>query len=132
MTSTLKLFVASAALTAAIGLPAWSAMHVSSPGEVAKPLAATLASGGDPARLILVDDDDDDYDDEDEHGDAKRKQRLSGYDDDDDRDDGDDDDDCEDDDDSCGSARVTAPAGTVAPPQNGLFSNGTAPKAQVK
>jgi hypothetical protein len=99
MTSTLKLFVASAALTAAIGLPAWSAMHVPSPGEVAKSLAVTLESGSDPARLILVDDDDDD---------------------------------CEDDDDSCGSARVTAPAGTVAPPQNGLFSNGTAPKAQVK
>jgi hypothetical protein len=131
MTSTLKLFVASAALTAAIGLPAWSAMHVPSPGEVAKSLAVTLESGSDPARLILVDDDNDD-DDDDENGDAKWKQRHSGHDDDGDRDDDDDDDDCEDDDDSCGSAKVTAPAGTVAPPQNGLFSNGTAPKAQVK
>ncbi len=122
MTSTLKLFVASAALTAAIGLPAWSAMHVPPPGEIAKPLAATLESGSDAAQFILVDDDDDGEDD-----DAKRKQRHSGSDDDDD----DDDDDCEDDDD-CGGAKTLVPAGTVAPPQNGLFSNGTAPKAQVK
>jgi hypothetical protein len=131
MTNTLKLFVASAALTAAIGLPAWSAMHVSPPGEIAKPLAAVLEGGGDAAQFILVDDDDDGEDD-----DAKRKQRHSGDDDDDDNDDDDDDDDndddCEDDDDGCGSARAPAPAGTVAPPQNGLFSNGTAPKAQVK
>ncbi len=137
MTKTLKLFVASAALTAAIGLPAWSAMHVPPPGEVAKPLAAILENVSDPAQFILVDDDDDEEDD-----DATRKQHHSGYVDDDhdedddedhaDDDDDDDDDDCEDGDDVCGGAKAPAPAGMVAPPQNGLFNNGTAPKAQVK
>ena len=52
-----------------------------------------------------------------------------GHDDDDD----DDDDDCDDDDDDeCrGGARNPAPAGTVAPPQNGLFGNGAPPQVQV-
>lgn len=133
MTKNLKLFVASAALTAAIGLPAWSAMHFPPPGEIAKPLAAVLESGGDAVQFILVDDDDDGED-----HDAKRKQRHSGShddnddDDDDDYDDDDDDGDgCEDVDD-CGGAKTLAPAGTVSPPQNGLFNNGTTPKAQVK
>lgn len=45
----------------------------------------------------------------------------------------DDDDDCEEDDEggcTAGGAGNAAPAGTVAPPKNGLFTNGTAP--QVK
>ncbi|MFB9148841.1 PepSY domain-containing protein [Roseovarius ramblicola] len=37
----------------------------------------------------------------------------------------------EEDDDDRGNARNPAPAGTVAPPQNGLFGNGAPPKAQV-
>jgi hypothetical protein len=48
-----------------------------------------------------------------------------------DDDDEDEDDDCEDDDDddncATGAAGNAAKAGTVAPPQNGLFTNGTAP-----
>ncbi len=52
-----------------------------------------------------------------------------GHDDDDDDDDCDDDDD--DDDDCRGGARNPAPAGTVAPPQNGLFGNGAPPQVQV-
>lgn len=39
--------------------------------------------------------------------------------------------DYEDDDDNRGGASDPAPAGTVAPPQNGLFGNGTAPQAKV-
>ncbi|KEO54935.1 PepSY domain-containing protein [Thioclava pacifica] len=37
----------------------------------------------------------------------------------------------EDDDDYGASTRNPAPAGTVAPPQNGLFGNGAPPKVQV-
>jgi hypothetical protein len=37
----------------------------------------------------------------------------------------------EDDDDDRGDARNPAPAGTVAPPQNGLFGTGTAPQVKV-
>ncbi|MRU14380.1 PepSY domain-containing protein [Roseovarius sp. A21] len=37
----------------------------------------------------------------------------------------------EDDDDDEGGARNPAPAGTVAPPQNGLFGDGAPPKVQV-
>ena len=38
----------------------------------------------------------------------------------------------DDDDDDCrGGARNPAPAGTVAPPQNGLFGNGAPPQVQV-
>ena len=36
-----------------------------------------------------------------------------------------------DDDDGRGGARNPAPAGTVAPPQNGLFGNGAPPQVQV-
>ena len=49
----------------------------------------------------------------------------------------DDDDDCEEDEDDeeddedCIPAQPLAPAGTVAPPANGLFGNGTPPKVQV-
>jgi hypothetical protein len=39
--------------------------------------------------------------------------------------------DYEDDDDDRGGARNPAPAGTVAPPQNGLFGNGAPPQVQV-
>ena len=39
--------------------------------------------------------------------------------------------DYEDEDDDRGGARNPAPAGTVAPPQNGLFGNGTPPQVQV-
>ncbi|PKQ13111.1 MAG: PepSY domain-containing protein [Alphaproteobacteria bacterium HGW-Alphaproteobacteria-1] len=37
----------------------------------------------------------------------------------------------DDDDDDRGNARNPAPAGTVAPPQNGLFGNGAAPTVKV-
>lgn len=37
-----------------------------------------------------------------------------------------------DDDDRSGASRNAAPAGTVAPPDNGLFNNGSAPTVEVK
>jgi hypothetical protein len=58
------------------------------------------------------------------------RRRHDDDDDDDDDHDDDDDDDCEDDD--CrGGAGNPAPAGSVAPPQNGLFGNGAPPQVQV-
>jgi len=66
------------------------------------------------------DDDDDDDDDDDEGGWLRR-----GHDDDDDCDDEEDGDD-----DACKGAQGTpAPAGTVAPPANGLFGDGAPPVA---
>jgi hypothetical protein len=53
---------------------------------------------------------------------------------DDEDDDEKDDDDCEDDDEDeggCAAGSNPAPAGTVAPPANGLFGNGAAPRVQV-
>jgi len=116
MTRTLTMLFASTALTAALGLPAWSAIHApAQPDAAAAPLALTMDATGDAPRLILVDDDEDEDDDED----------------DDDREDDDDDDDC-DDAGECGSrAAAPAPAGSVTPPQNGLFGTGT-PQVQVK
>lgn len=119
MTRMLTILFASTTLTAALGLPAWSAMHAPSQqeGAVAR-MMQTDAAGGNPG-LIFVDDDDEGEDDRDEE-------------DDDDGEDDDDDDDCEDDDGNCGSrAAVPAPAGSAAPPQNGLFGTGT-PQVQVK
>lgn len=77
-----------------------------------QPYVTAVSTLSDDARIWLIDSDDDDEDDDD----------------DDDHDE--DDDDCEDDDDDCGGhgARNPAKSGTVAPPQNGLFGNGQAPK----
>lgn len=138
MKKTLALLAATTALSAAITAQAWSAMRTSN-GEFL-PFAAVLEAGQDAMPLILASNDDDDdreyrngarYEDDD---DRKYRSGSRYDDDDDDNDDNDDDDDCddEDDDDDCGnSASNAAPAGTVAPPQNGLFGNGAAPKVQM-
>ncbi|NTE55302.1 hypothetical protein G6M78_09455 [Agrobacterium tumefaciens] len=118
MKKTLTLLVASTALTAAIGVPAWSAMQ--SPPDVLRSVAALFDDAPQAMPLVLASDDDDRW----------RDGSRRGHDDDDD----DDDDDCDDDDDDddCrGGARNPAPAGTVAPPQNGLFGNGAPPQVQV-
>lgn len=120
MKKTLTRLVASTALTAAIGVPAWSAMQA--PSEVDRPVTAIFEDASPAIPLVLASDDDDDDDD-------RRSQEGSrrGHDDEDD-----DDDECDDDDDDCGSgARNPAPAGTAAPPQNGLFGNGAPPQVQV-
>ncbi len=73
-----------------------------------------------PARIILIDSDEDEGEDDDDEGE------------------GDDDDDCDDDDggwfggNACDTSAQTAPTGQpMTPPANGLFQNGTAPKAQI-
>lgn len=123
MTRMLTILFASTALTAALGLPAWSAMHASAQQEGAVVSAMQTDAAGDEVRLIFVDDDDEG--DDDRHDD-------DDDDDDDDYGDDDDDDDCEDDDGNCGArAAAPAPAGSAAPPQNGLFGTGT-PQVQVQ
>ena len=137
MKKTLALLAATTALSAAITAPAWSAMRTSNSEFL--PFAAVFEADQDAMPLILASSDDDDdreyrngarYEDDDDDDDGKYRSGSRHDDDDDD----DDDDDCDDDDDDddCGnSARNAAPAGTVAPPQNGLFGNGAAPKVQM-
>jgi hypothetical protein len=124
MKKTLALLAATTALSAAITAPAWSAMRTSNSEFL--PFAAVLEADQDAMPLIFASSDDDD--DREYHNGA----RYEDDDDDDDCDDDEDDDEDEDDDDDCGnSARNAAPAGTVAPPQNDLFGNGTPPVVQV-
>jgi hypothetical protein len=118
MKKTMTLLVAGSALTAAIGVPAWSAMHA--PADVLRPVAALSDEGPLTMPLVLASEDDD------EDG-RWREGARRGHDEDDD----DDDDDCEDDDECRGGAGNPAPAGAVAPPQNGLFGNGAPPQVQV-
>lgn len=121
MKKTLTLLVASTALTAAIGVPAWSAMQAAADGSL-RPVAALVENAPRAMPLVLASDDDDDG------GRLWWKGARRGHDDDDDEDD---DDDCDDGDNCRGGARNPAPAGTVAPPQNGLFGNGAPPQVQV-
>lgn len=120
MNKTLTLLIASTALTAALGIPAWSAMHAPAQTDATGLLSTLLGAGDDGHKLILVDDDEDD----DDEGRAGMNRRNSG-------DDEEDDEECDDDEGSCGAAAAPAPAGSVAPPKNGLFGTGT-PQVQVK
>jgi hypothetical protein len=111
MKKTLAMLAATTALTAAIGLPAWSAMRTQA-GAEERPFAAVFDDGQEALSLVLISSDDDD----------------DGHDGDDNEDD------CGGDDDgngACPAARNPAPAGTVAPPPNGLFGNGAPPQVQV-
>jgi hypothetical protein len=120
MKRTFALLAASTALGAALGLPAVGAIPDAA-GGAPRPVIALPGDGAETAALILASDDDDDH--------GWRAVWRSGNDDDDDEDD---DDDCDDDDGNCrGAARNPAPAGTVAPPQNGLFGNGAPPRVQM-
>ena len=121
MTSRLSLLFASTALTVALGLPAVAALQAqgNAQGDCSGVCAAVLSADDQPVPLIRVSGDDDDDDD----GGWVRR----GHDDDEDCDDDDDDDD---DDDGCiGALGNPSPAGTVAPPANGLFGNGAPPVA---
>jgi hypothetical protein len=118
-TKTVTLILASAALTAAVALPAWSALNYVNQGENVMPLASLFGSDqSDQAGRPIILAESDDHEDE---GAAPTQQ--SGN---------DDEDSCEEDEGNCGSTTsAPAAAGTVPPPQNGLF--GTAPaKVQIK
>ena len=117
MKKTFAILLASTAIAVGAGIPAWSAMHG----------AALSSARADENRLVRLASDDDRGDD-----DHERSGRRG---DDDDRHGDDDDDDREgdDDDDGYGGSATAnpAPAGTVAPPANGLFGSGAAPKVKV-
>ncbi len=126
MKRTFAILFASTALTVGVGLPAWSAMH-----DAARPQASREAvedASDEGANLLFASDD--------SRRDRDHGRRFGRGDDDDDHDEGDDDDSDDDDDDDddgyrSGAAAGPAPAGTVAPPNNGLFGNGAAPKVKV-
>lgn len=126
MKTRLSLLFASTTLAAALGLPALSAM--ASQGSVAGPCsgasAALFDTDGRPLKPIRVSGDDDDEDDGGWFG-RWRDDDDEDEDEDDDCDDDDDDDDCK----GAGGRANPAPAGTVAPPANGLFGNGAPPQA---
>jgi hypothetical protein len=134
MKNVLTLLVASTALTGVLGVPAFSALPVSQ-DAASRPGLTLAGDGAEPMPLILASDDDDN--DDDDHGRRDDDDDDDEDDDDDDEDEDEDDDedeDCDDDDDDGGcrnGARNPAPAGTVAPPQNGLFGNGAPPQVQV-
>ena len=111
MKKTLTILAATTALSAAVGIPAWSAMQAPE-GEGHRPLAALFEGDSQTLPLVLASDDDDR---------RRWKGGRRGHDDDDDEYD-----------DDRGGTRNPAPVGTVAPPQNGLFGNGAPPKVQTK
>lgn len=124
MKKTLTLLVATSAFAASLGLPTWSATPAPLGSGASVEFAAPVKGAQDTPPLVFVSDDED-------HGWFRR---LFAWKDDDDDDDGA----CDDnkrhgnDDDNCrGSARNPAPAGSVAPPKNGLFGTGTPPKVQM-
>lgn len=123
MTKTMMLLAASTALTAALGIPAWSAMQTPAQTESVVLRSAEFAAGDDAFPQILADNDESDA----------AGGRLTRTDSDDDDDDEEEDDDaCDDGEGSCGArSAAPVPAGSVAPPQNGLFGTGT-PQVQVK
>ena len=123
MKRTFAILFASTALTVGVGLPAWSAKH-----DAPRPQASREAvedASDESANLLFASDD--------RRSDRDHGRRLGRGDDDDDNDEGVDDDDSDDDDDSYrgGAAAGPARAGTVAPPNNGLFGSGAAPKVKV-
>ena len=118
----MKLALALLMMTSALG--AGSVAFAGAPGRnlMPDPEVVGLVAGQMPdSALILIDDDGDEDEDENEGGGL-----WSSDDDDDDDEDGD----CEaEDDDDCAPATTgnASKAGTVAPPRNGLFTDGTAP-----
>ncbi len=106
MTSRFSVLFTSTALTMALGLPALAAIQTqgNAQGRCSSVCAAVFGADDLSAPLIRVSGEDDEDCDEEE--------------------------DDEDDDDACpGVLGTPAPAGTVAPPANGLFGNGAAPVA---
>lgn len=120
MTPRLALLFTTTALTVALGPPALAAMlsQGTAAHQCSGVCAAVFSDGASSLPLIRVSGDDDD--------DGGWLRRGRGNDDDDDCDGGDEgDDDCA----GVGGRGNPAPAGTVAPPANGLFGSGAPPVA---
>ncbi len=112
MKTILALLAATTALGAFIAIPAIGA--ISTDGAQSPQAAFSASADTTQDGMVLLASGDDEGDEEDDEGD---------------------DDDCDDDegDDEggCAAGSNPAPAGTVAPPANGLFGNGAAPRVQV-
>lgn len=121
MKRTFAILFASTALTVGVGLPAWSAMHDAPRPQASRDAVDDASDEG--ANLLFASDD--------SRRDRDHGRRIGRGDDDDDHGEGDDDDSDDDDGYRRGAAAGRAPAGTVAPPNNGLFGSGAAPKVQV-
>ena len=108
MTPRLSLLFASTTLSLTLGLPALAAVPSkgSAPNQCSS-ICAAVFGADDPAPLVRVSGDEEDEDDEEDC-----------------------DEDDEEDDDDCTDTRANpAPAGTVAPPANGLFGTAAPPVA---
>lgn len=117
MKSTLVVLLATTAALGALGLPALAALRASGGPCTGDVCSAVFVPGASPAPLIRVSGEDDHHDNQ------GRDRRAHRHDDDDD-----------DDDESGrpGARRNPAPAGSVAPPVNGLFGNGAPPVAVTR
>jgi hypothetical protein len=120
MKKSITILFASTALTTPVALPVLGAVYTPHPATGSQPLKAVFDDGAQELPLVLASDDDHErHDDDDDDEDDDR------YDDDDDDDEHHDEDDDDDDDDEGG--RSPAPAGSVVPPDNGLFNSGAKP-----
>ena len=122
MKKTLTLLLTSTALITAVTLPAWSSISETN-NSVLRTIEKHIENSAHAMPLIFVSDDED-----------RRSKGARRYHDEDEEDDDEDDEheDCDDDKDCDNNAQNPAPAGSVTPPQNGLFGTGAAPKVQMK
>ncbi len=111
MTKSIKILIATTALSAVLGLPAWSAM-TSSDQETAN-TATEVRPANEPGSKTFIFASGDNGDDRDHENER---------DDDDHRRSSDDDD----------NTRNALPTGSVTPPQNGLFESGAKPQVKIK
>lgn len=121
MKTTIALLAATAALGAIIAIPAVGSIRSDELGESGSPRAAISAFADitqDGMVLLASGDDEDD----DEGRDCEDDEGDDNEGDEDERDDNKGD---------CAAGSNPAPAGTVAPPANGLFGKGAAPRVQV-
>ena len=118
MKKTLTLLVASTAFSMPIVVPAWSATPPPVGNITSAVFSPSINANENELPLIFVSDDDE-----------RGWSRLVGREEDDDEED--EEEECDDDECNAG-ARNPAPAGSVAPPKNGLFGTGAPPQVQVK
>jgi len=111
MKTTLALLAATTVLGTLIAIPAIGAVRTLDLGSTSATFSVSADTTPDGMiRLASGDDEDGDDEDEDEDCDDEEEEGAAG---------------------GCSAGANPAPAGTVAPPANGLFGNGAAPQVQV-
>lgn len=109
MKTTIAILAATTALGAIMAIPAIATIRIADAGSPLTSFSAPTESMQDGTVLLASGDDEDNDEGTDDC----------------------DDDEGDDDAGACAAGSNPAPAGTVAPPANGLFSNGAAPQVQV-